>query len=267
VNDSKKIRALRNELFFILLLGANGSGKQLKGEILEALAWGKKLKRLVMSDIIKHHRALKTPLGLKFIEEAGEENRGKLLSSGPVNEAIEREILKGYDAGARIFALDGWPRDPDEQLPAFLSYHAPHKAFVLKLSEEACLRRVHERALKFGPREDDAVALDRFKLQTANIAKMVKRLTRDNPSSVEHISTELPVRQQVMKMLKKVFAPGDVLDMAKMLNDPKHRAYQLINDAEKPHGATARSVTPVEATNEPPPAAHHTEPETAVVTA
>ena len=261
-----KIRSLRKHMSLILLMGVNGAGKGKKGLMLQYLTAGLGVYRIVMSELIERHELNKTPLGLQFAAQKARKDAGRLLSHAPVFEAIEQEILAIYadheSSGSTeecVIILDGFPRimedDDTEQLKHFMSYRIPFTAFNFKIDEATCLHRVNYRAETEGKRGDEASAPDRFvKLGHGN-NKMLRVMKAANPHSVVLIDGTLPVRDQIMRILKKCFSPSNVMKMAKCLDNPKHAARDLMDKIEgkKPHlgGATAHSI-PRGLTEHPP---------------
>ena len=241
----------------ILLMGVNGAGKGKKGLMLQYLTAGLGVYRIVMSELIERHIRNKTPLGSQFAAQKALKDAGRLLSDAPVFEAIEQEMLGIYadhessgGAGECVIILDGFPRimeeDNTEQLKRFMSYRIPFTAFNFKIDEATCLHRVNERAKTEGKRGDEASAPDRFVRLGRGNDKMLRVMKATNPHSVVLIDGTLPVRDQIMRILKKCFSPSNVMKMTKCLDNPKHAAREIMDEMEgkKPHhgGATAHSV-------------------------
>ncbi len=250
-----KIRSLRKNLTFILLMGVNGAGKGKKGLILEYLAEAFGTYRIVMSDLIDRHVRDKTPLGLQFAAQKAVKDAGNLLSDAAVFEAVEMEILRlyalyetsGYKGECTII-LDGYPRsmgDDTDQLKRFLSYRVPFSAFEFKIDEATCLHRVIERAKNEGKRGDEKSAPDRFVRLGRGNSKMLRVIKAANPNSAVTIDGTLPVRDQLMRVMKKCYSPSNVMKMAKCLDMRDHRARKLMDEIEgKTHrgGASAHAV-------------------------
>ncbi|HTK33650.1 MAG TPA: hypothetical protein VL335_03875 [Candidatus Paceibacterota bacterium] len=256
---ANKISTHRKEIEFILLMGQNGVGKEKKGQMLYLLAGN--IYRIVMSKVIKSHRAAKTPLGLQFMEEIDNEKNGKLLSDNPVIEAFEDEVMRIYTAhiesgvgGMCRIIIDGFPRNMT-QLKRFLTYRVSFIAFYITISEATCIARVNERAETEGPRNDDDKAADRYRELTEHNRRMVQVMKLSNPHSVVPINGELPMRDQITRMLKKAFDPRAVKRMVACLDNPTDAARKLMDEVEKRKpviptppraergGASAHSIT------------------------
>ena len=250
LDSAREISALRKEIYFVPLMGPNGAGKNKKGRIICDLGQSIGTYRIVMSDVIKQHRRRKTPLGIQFEQEQGIEDGGGLLSDAPVISAFEEEVLNTFELHKSVqdghtcrIVLDGFPRNP-AQMKRFMSYRVPYTIFAINIGEATCLERVDHRAKMEGPRSDDASAPDRFRLLTRNIGEMTRMAKRSNPHSVILINGILPVRDQIMRILKRTFSPRDVLRMAKRLDNRTDSARSLMDEVEgkKYHGATAHSI-------------------------
>jgi adenylate kinase family enzyme len=238
-------------------MGVNGSGKGTKGLILRNLAEGLGVYRIVMSELIDRHIKNNTPLGLIFNAQKKTKESGGLLLNPQIFEAIEQEILaiyasyelSGYGGECKII-LDGYPRvekiEDTEQLERFLSYGIPYIVFNLVIDKNTCLHRVNVRAITEGERGDEASAPERFDKLSLGNEEILRVMRALNPHNIIQIDGGVLILEQIMRILKKCFGPGDIMKMIKHLDNPQHEARKIIDKAERKKllhgGATAHSV-------------------------
>lgn len=119
----------------IILLGPQGSGKGVQGELIEKRLG---IKHIVMGDLLRGEASKKTELGKKIKKIL---DRGGLVSDDMTNKIIQGEIR-----GKKSFVLDGYPRTKSQA--EFLSKITDIDYIIyLKVDDVVVMKRISGRRI------------------------------------------------------------------------------------------------------------------------
>ena len=246
--NRNNIRSLvKNGVVIFNLNGPNSAGKGKKGRILEILLKQAYphigVARIVMSDLIKQHRANQTTLGQQFLASQFLEERGELVPDEPVFAALDEELSLQFNLGNRLLLLDGFPRNCNQAKP-FLGADW-FMVFHINVSLETSLARAKQRwddAVSIGkaPREDDKpeVVTYRYRqIYEGRTLKAIKMIRNTRTPSVINVPGDQPVRNQIARMVKEMPMFVRVHDRTRVLaplDNPAHEATKIMVEMEKP---------------------------------
>lgn len=236
------IAHLRGHVHIVPLIGAPGAGKEKKGLILAHLLSGCCM-RLITSDEIRSARTYEGTdehcLFIKALLQDSEEQQraGKLVDDAPVLHIFEHRVRSAHEIhAAKLIIWDGFPRNMG-QAKHLIKCRLPYSAIHLDISYDECLRRVEERARKNGPRDDDREAPRRYRDFEKETLPAIRILKRHDVHSVLPVNGTLPVRDQVMRMLRFIkeqtsLVRIDLGAISAMLDHPGHPAREVIDEME-----------------------------------